>query len=459
MKQESYVPNRFKDAQIEQVPPGILIHNPGNARKHPKAQIAKLKANISRIGFTAPILTDASFNILAGHGRVTAAVELNLPTVPVVRLYGLSEGEKALVGLTDNALHDMSSFDMSLVIAEVDKVLAAGFDLDLTGFEMGDLDFSMAATGAGPAQVDPDDLVTIPDPAKRCVSKSGELWRLGDHSLLCGNALEERSYQLLLGADKAQMAITDMPYNVSIRKHASGLGKVKHPEFAMASGQLSMPEFTTFLTSAMTLMAQYSVDGSIHFHFMDGAHLDEILTAGRAAYIERKAVCVWDKGSGGMGSLYRHQEEFVLVFKNGKGRHINNIRLGKYGRYRTTIWRHPGLNSFGKGRDEQLAAHPTSKPISLISEALKDCSKRGGLILDPFGGSGTTIMAAERTGRRAAVMEIEPRYVDVAIRRWQKATGKSAYRASDGVSFAELEVQQFDDVAAEPSANGEARHD
>ena len=221
---------------------------------------------------------------------------------------------------------------------------------------------------------------------------------------------------------------------------------------------MSSPDFTLFLTSALSNMARFSVDGSIHFICIDWRRLPEILEAGSVTYTELKNVCVWDKGSGSMGSLYRSQHELVLVFKNGAAPHVNNVQLGRFGRSRTNIWRYAGLNSFGPGRDEQLAMHPTCKPKNLVADAIRDCSKRGSLVLDAFGGVATTLIAAERTGRRAAVMELDPLYVDTAIRRWLKIKGKTATLASDGRSFAEVADartnEQLEQLAAEAADHG-----
>ena len=258
---------------------------------------------------------------------------------------------------------------------------------------------------------------------------------LNGHRLLCGNALDEESYPRLLGHERADMVFTDPPYNVPIQGHVSGLGRSTHGEFAMASGEMSRAEFTRFLSTYMGHLARFSTDGSIHFHCMDWRHLREILAAGDAAYTELKALCVWNKTNGGMGSLYRSKHEMVLVYKNGAAPHINNVELGRHGRYRTNVWDYPGVNTFRSGRDEDLALHPTVKPVSLVADAIRDCSKRGSLVLDPFAGSGTTILAAERTGRRAAAIELDPRYVDTAIRRWQALTGGKAILAGDGKSF------------------------
>jgi len=306
----------------------------------------------------------------------------------------------------------------------------------VTGFEVAEIDI-LLGNDEEPAEADApfDDLIK-PDP----VSRPGDLWLLGNHKILCGSALEAGDYARLMGGDQAQMIFTDPPYNVRV-KDISGLGKHKHAEFAMASGEMDRAEFLAFLGTALGHMADHSANGSIHFVCMDWRHIEELVTAGREAYTELKNICVWAKDNGGMGSLYRSQHEFVAVFKNGTAPHVNNIQLGVHGRYRTNLWKYAGQNTFHAGREDDLAAHPTIKPTALVADAILDCSAPAGIILDPFGGSGTTILAAESTSRHARLIELEPAYVDVAIRRWQKMTGKDAIHAETGKSFAQTEQE------------------
>jgi DNA methylase len=233
------------------------------------------------------------------------------------------------------------------------------------------------------------------------------------------------------------MAFCDPPYNVKIDGHASGLGRTHHREFVMASGEMSEAEFASFLTLACAQLARNSLDGSIHFICMDWGHAGELITAGRTAYSELKNVCVWVKHNAGMGSFYRSQHELVFVFKAGRGPHRNNVQLGQFGRHRTNVWSYPGANSFGRATDEGhlLALHPTVKPVRLVADAILDCSVRRDIVLDPFLGSGTTLIAAERVGRACYGMEIDPPYVDTAVRRWQAYAGGEAIHAVTGLRF------------------------
>jgi 16S rRNA G966 N2-methylase RsmD len=267
------------------------------------------------------------------------------------------------------------------------------------------------------------------------------------------------AYETLMAGESAQMVFIDPPYNVPIDGHVCGSGRVKHAEFVMASGEMSEPEFTAFLETVLHHLAGNSVVGSIHFVCMDWRHAFELLTAGRAAYTELKNLCVWNKSNAGMGSLYRSQHELVFVFKSGTAPHINNVELGRHGRYRTNVWNYPGINTLKPGRLEELAMHPTVKPAALVADAIKDCSRRGGVVLDAFAGSGTTIIAAERTARRARALELDPRYVDVALRRWQDLTNQDAVNAETGSTFAQITDSRLGAPAEpRPVTGQEARH-
>ncbi len=259
------------------------------------------------------------------------------------------------------------------------------------------------------------------------------MWILGKHRLIVGDARDPAVFEKLMAGELAQMAISDPPYNVPIEGHVCGLGTVKHAEFAMASGEMSEAEFESFLAVTLGNLARFSGDGSIHYVFMDRRHMSEILAAGRSAYTELKNLVVWNKDNGGMGTFYRSKHELVFVFKNGTGKHVNNFGLGENGRYRTNVWDYAGVSSLGPDRDAQLAMHPTVKPVAMIADAIRDCSKRNGLVLDAFSGSGTVIIAAEETGRRARAIEIDPHYADVSVRRWEAMTGMPAVLEEGGL--------------------------
>jgi len=315
------------------------------------------------------------------------------------------------------------------------------FSLELTGFSMGEIDFRIESLSASTEEnaPDPDDLPPVA--AAFAVTRPGDLWRLECHRLLCADAQDAASYERLLQGALASVVFSDPPYNVPIQGHVSGKGAIVHREFAMASGELSEQEFVEFLRRVLSLLARHSVSGSIHFICMDWRHAEALLSAARAAYTELKNLCVWVKDRAAMGSLYRSQHELVFVFKSGTGAHRNNVELGRHGRDRTNVWHYPSIHTLREGEEgDLLALHPTCKPVKMVADALLDCSKRNDVVLDAFLGSGTTLIAAERVGRICYALEIDPLYVDVAIRRWQAHSGGCARLAASGESFAQREA-------------------
>jgi len=422
-------------------PPGDLKPWPGNPRTHSDKQLAKLKASIQKFGFTAPVLVDEASVILSGHGRVQAAMDLGLPTIPTRIISGLTEAKKRAYVIADNKIAQLSKWDDNLLKAEIEILIQEDFDIETTGFSTAEIDI-MFDGAAEPAGNDPDDLQPE-DIDEDVVSLEGDLWRLGNHYLLCGNALDTDSYQAVMQDSLAQMVITDPPYNVAIDGHVCGSGKVKHKEFAMASGEMSPSEFTAFLNIAFSNMHAFAQNGAIIYSFMDWRHAREVQDAANPLFGSPRQLCVWAKDNGGMGTFYRSQHELVFVFKKGDEPHINNFELGQHGRYRTNVWNYPGVNTFkGKGY-ELLALHPTVKPVSLIADAIRDCSHRKGIILDPFSGSGTILIAAERTGRHARAIELDPQYVDVSIMRWQRVTGRQAVLAATGQTWEQVRMERM----------------
>jgi DNA modification methylase len=433
------------ELKLEYRPIGDLRPSPRNARTHSKKQLAKMAASIRRFGFIVPLLVDDEGFVVAGHGRLEAAKEVGHATLPVICLSHLTAEERRAYAIADNRLAELAGWDNEVLAVELTALLEIeSFEIELTGFETASIDTILG--NADDAAEDPGDLVPA---GPQAVTRLGDLWRLGEHRLLCGDARDSASLERLLVGQKAQMVFTDPPYNVQIAK-VSGLGKVKHREFAMASGEMTSAAFTEFLKKVLGNLAASSIDGSIHYVCMDWRHMAEVMAAGAEVYAEMKNLCVWAKDNGGMGSFYRSQHELVFVYKNGTAPHLNNFGLGEAGRYRTNLWSYAGLNTIKRGRTEELAMHPTVKPVAMVADAIKDCSKRGGIILDAFGGAGTTLIAAEKTGRRGYLLELDPLYIDVAIRRWQKATGKRACRDGDGALF--------DEVVAAGLGEGEVRH-
>jgi DNA modification methylase len=418
-------------------PISTLKPNPRNARTHSRRQIDQIAESIRTFGFNNAILIDADGMIIAGHGRLEAAKKLGMTEVPTVCLSHMSEAQKRAYILADNRLAEKAGWDEEILAIEFQTLfeIAPELDLTITGFEIAEIDLIIGDHEDGPA---PDALDEVPEvtPQTPVVTQQGDLWHVGRHRVLCADATRPDSYATLLNGEPVQMTFTDPPYNVRISGHVSGLGKVQHAEFVMASGEMSETEFSDFLTTILKNVSAVSVDGAIAFVCMDWRHLYELFGAARTAGLARKNVCVWVKTNAGMGTFYRSQHEMIAVFKVGTTPHINSFELGQYGRRRTNVWTYPGVNSFGDGRNEALAMHPTVKPVRLVADAIKDCSKRNALILDPFLGSGTTLIAAETTGRRCAGLELDPRYVDTILRRWEQVTGDQAILAATGQSFA-----------------------
>ena len=432
--------NSLLELEVTYKAVGTLAVHPHNARTHSKHQVRQIAASIKAFGFTNPVLIDNSSTIIAGHGRLEAAKLLGMEQVPTIRLENLTKDQIRAYVLADNRIAEKAGWDKSTLAIELQHLLTIDSDLDvtITGFEVPEIDLILSQVVAEP---DPDDKFEI-DQTDRAVTKAGDLWRLGKHRILCASSLDEASYKILMGARRANVVFADPPYNVPIEGNVSGHGSIHHSEFVMAFGEMNEAEFVAFLTTSLRLLARHSTSGSIHFICMDWRHAGELLAAGNQIYEALLNLCVWVKGNGGVGSFYRSRHELVFVFKNAKGTHRNNVQLGRYGRNRTNVWEYPSVSAISRQGDEGnlLALHPTVKPVALIADALLDCSARGGIVLDSFLGSGSTLIAAERVGRVCYGIEIDPIYVDVAIRRWQRHTGDHAIHAPTG--------KLFDDLAA-----------
>jgi len=423
-----------------------LALNPNNPRIHAPKQIHQLARSIATFGFTVPILVSSQGQVIAGHGRLLAAQELGIIHVPTICLEHLTEQQIQAYVIADNKLAENAIWNERL-LAEQFKALSSvelDFSLEVTGFDMGEIDLLIESlTPVTDSDEDPAD--ALPDNlSEQAVTRPGDLWVLGSHRIHCGSALEAAAYDVLMNDKQASMVFTDPPYNVPIEGHASGLGSIHHKDFVMACGEMDQATFTQFLKNAFTQLAHHSISGSLHFVCMDWRHIGELHAAGHAVYTELKNLCIWVKDNGGMGSLYRSQHELIFVFKNGTAAHQNHVQLGQFGRYRSNVWNYPGVNSFGRTAEEGnlLALHPTVKPTALVADAILDCSSRGDIVLDAFLGSGTTVMAAERTGRICYAIEIDPLYVDTAIRRWQSYTGQTAVHGESGQSFKGLEAER-----------------
>ena len=414
-----------------------------NARTHSKKQVRQIAASITAFGFTNPVLVTADNLIVAGHGRVLAARELGIKEVPTLTLAHLSPEEVRAYMLADNKLALNAGWDREILALEFQSLIDFGFDLELTGFSLAEIDLTLdeIADADPSASIGPADLV--PDLPTNPVSRPGDVWLLGRHRLVCGDARDPAAYNALLEDEKVDLIFTDPPYNVKIAGNVSGLGTVQHREFAMASGEMTRDAFTDFLTVTLGNGAARCASGAIAFVCMDWRHMRELLDAGETAFDELKNLCVWNKSNAGMGTFYRSKHELVFVFKVGTDPHVNSFGLGETGRYRTNVWDYAGANAVGERRDEELEMHPTVKPVALVADAIRDCTRRNAIVLDMFGGSGSTLIAADSCGRSARLIEFDPAYCDTIISRYQKYSGKSAR--------SKLTNSCFDDIAVERS--------
>lgn len=391
---------------------------PKNARIHSKKQVGQIASSIREFGFTNPILIDGQDMILAGHGRVSAARLIGMAEVPCLRFESMTSEQKRAYVIADNKLALNAGWDEDLLAEELKALseLDLGFDLSLTGFSIAEVDNLIDSIAPEQPGNPDDDQVPLNVPA-RC--RPGDIWQLGPHRLICGDARNPETVAALMAGERASMVFTDPPYNVRIDGNVGGLGKVRHREFAMASGEMTTDEFTVFLQQSFDNLIRYSKDGSIHFICMDWRHMGEMLTAGAGRYAELKNLNVWVKDNGGMGSFYRSRHELIFVFKNGSAAHTNTFELGQHGRYRTNVWEYRGVNTMKSDRLQELQMHPTVKPVQMIADAIKDVSARGDIVLDLFGGSGSTLIAAHKTGRRGFLCEFDPVYCDRILHRWE----------------------------------------
>ncbi len=408
-----------------------------NPRKHPERQIIKLMASVSKFGFVMPVLIDEDGVVIAGEARLAAAKRLGMTEVPVIVARHWSKAQIRAYRLADNKLAELATWDADALAIEFAQILEMDeISIEILGWETAEVDLILDGNSEPAISIDEADEQI--EPPANPVTRQGDLWLLGRHRLLCASSLESASWSELLNGETAAMAFTDPPYNVPVSGHVCGLGKVSHAEFAMASGEMSKAEFILFLSAFLNVMLPHLRDGAVLNLCMDWRHIAELLAALDANALALLNLCVWNKTNGGMGSLYRSKHEMVFIAKKGRAPHTNNVELGKHGRYRTNVWDYAGVNTFGRNRMADLADHPTVKPVALVADAIRDVSKVGEVVLDAFMGSGTTILAAERTKRRAYGIEIDPRYIDVAIRRWETLTGEKAILANTGQSFADI---------------------
>ena len=422
--------------KIEYVPPSRIAPAPNNARIHDAKQVRQIARSMKKFGAIVPFLVDANYMLIAGHGRLAAAKQLRLEKVPVIRISHLSEADQEAFAIADNRLADMSSFSNERLAASFVKLGDLGYDMTVTGFELPQIEMIISDVDESTPTA-PEKLDALPNVMDDPVTRLGDLWQLGPHTLLCGDAKDPETFDRLMWGQKADVLFTDAPYNER-SSDIGGKGKAQHEDFVEAAGEMTSAEFTRFLQTTLGNAAFCCRDGAIAFTTMNWQHMGELMQAGARIFGPIRQLCIWQKTNAGMGTFYRSQHELVFVWRVGSAPHTNNFKLGQGGRHRTNVWTYAGVNTFRSDRMDELQMHPTVKPVALIADALRDVSNRGEVVLDCFGGSGSTLIAAEKTGRVARLIEIEPRYCDVTIRRFQKLTGKQARLTAGNKTFDEV---------------------
>src|SRR6516165_2209423 len=435
---------------VQSMPIRLIKPNPQNTRTHSAKQVGQIKNSMVSFGFTNPLLVSEDGELIAGHGRYEAAKEIGLATLPVIVVEGLSPAKRRALAIADNKIAENAGWDRERLAVEIPELAGLleteGLDVSILGFEV--LEIDQLVTDFEEDAADPQDSIDSKWWKDCAVSKPGDLWVLGPHKLLCGDARSAADIARLMAHCRADLAFLDPPYNVRIGG-VVGRGRTKHSEFAMASGKTSSADYVHFLGITLNAAASVSRDGALHYICTDWRHIAELMAAAKPVYGDTIDIAVWVASNAGQGSFYRSQHEFVGVFRVGQAPHLDNVELGRHGRSRSNVWYYAGVNFFRADRMEELRSHPSAKPVALVADAIKDCTRRDDVVLDTFAGSGTTIMAAERVGRHARALELEPRFVDVAIRRWQMFTRRDARHADSGLSF--------DEIASEELAGGETR--
>ena len=425
---------------LEYIPPADVVPAADNPRRHSAEQIRKIAKSMKAFGAVAPVIVDREGRLIAGHARREAALQAGIERIPVIRAHDLTDAQARAYMVADNKLTEGSSWDDELLAGHLRALsqMALDFEIEDIGFATSEIDIlTLDLEGGGEDQSD-----TFTEASGPAVSRAGDLWLLGAHRIVCGSALDADTYTTLMGSEQAATTFTDPPYNVPIQGNVSGLGKIVHGEFLQGSGEMGRQEFTAFLGTAFSHARRATRADGLFYAFMDHRHLEEIIAATEIAGLERINLCVWAKTNGGMGSFYRSQHELCFVLRNPGGSVQNNVQLGRFGRNRTNLWQYPGSNAFPRrGEDATLALHPTVKPVSLVADAILDSTSQADIVLDPFLGSGTTILAAERTNRRGYGIELDPLYVDTAVERWQRESGRTA-TLPDGRSFEETRKER-----------------
>lgn len=407
-------------------------------QKYSQRHMTKLVRFLKTHGIVEPVIVTENDEVVLNVVTVLAARKMKLPQIPTVRIRDLTPVQLRVLRIGAAKLASLSEFDEAELALEFQE-LETLVDLDETAFDVAERDQIIEAATA--ASRDKDDI--IPPVEGPAISALGDIWEFeGGHRFLVGDARRALNHQLLMGTAEAAIVSSDVPYGVAINGHVSGGGRIRHREFVCGGAEMSDRDFERFLKTVIRQMAAFTVPGGAVFLFIDWRHLEVMLRAGRENGLILKNFAVWKKTVAGMGSLYRSQHELIPVFQNGEGVMTNNNRMGETGRHRSNVWDFPGANSMRRGRLEDLKDHPTIKPVAMIEEILRDCSRPGEIVLDPFLGSGTTILAAHRSRRIGYGMELDPLYADVIVRRLKRIAGLEARLAVTGETFEEVAARR-----------------
>jgi DNA modification methylase len=449
----SSLPSRHDNIRlhVEYVPLSSLRSTFRQTKRHGARQIKRLAHAMNRVGFAQPITVTDDLDVVSGHARVEAATLIGLSEVPIIRMAHLSRDELRLLAIFDNKVATEGTIDLNEVLLELDDVAMQTPDLMLTdsGFEVGEIDALRGLTRTNEL----DDLDDDPEPSAIVVTRVGDLWRLGDHRLLCADATDPAAVQNLMAGSSARAIVSDAPYNLKIPGVVSGKGRKQHQDFVMASGEMERGQFVSFLGSFFSAAKPHLIDGALSLVFMDWRHIGELLAAAEAAEMSYRQLLVWAKSNPAMGGGWRNAHELIGVFKTGEAPHVDNVQLGRFGRNRSNVLHYPGANVLTKGRRKALELHPTVKPVALIADLILDVTEPGDIVLDCFGGSGTTLMAANAVDRKACLNELDPQYVDVTLARWLKRTGEQPILDETGQTFAEVSEARL--AAVEETIDGE----
>jgi len=422
--------------KIEYLPTGALRPANRRIRRAEADQVARVIASITQYGICCPVLVDKNGRIIHGHVVWEAARRLGLDRIPTIRIDHLTEPQQRALSIALNRIAETGTWDVEALKIEFEELIELKEDVIATGFELAEIDALLIED-----EGDEPEAVVLPELPQSAVSQAGDLWLMENHRLAQGDARERGVYaRLFTDTDAAKFVLTDEPFNVAVRGHCTS--QTHHREFAMAHGELSREEFFAFNIDWMRPSLEQLVDGGLLATFIDWRSVELVLAAGRELDLDLLNVIVWAKPHGGQGSLWRSQHEMLPVFKKGTAAHTNNIELGRWGRYRGNVWTYPGASTLGSEAREGLAVHPTVKPRAMLEDALLDVTDRGDVVLDCFLGSGSMLLAAETTDRICRAIEIDSRYCDVAIARWQQMTGREAVLSETGETFSEVALRR-----------------